>query len=87
MSRTPQTWKGKEYGSSERQRHIDDARDRFTRAAASLTQWWTDDNLAFALMEVGRGMLSLAQADPDRRAYDRVQAALAAVKALEEPTP
>lgn len=68
----------------ERQRNVDDARDRFIRAASALTQWWNGDNLAFALLESGRAMASLVLADTDRRAYDHVQAVIAAAKAEDQ---
>lgn len=66
--------------TTERQRHFDDARDRLIRAAAALTSWWEDDNLAFALLEGGRALYAIAEGDPEERAHDRVQAWLAAVR-------
>ena len=47
----------------------------FLRAAAALTEW-TREGDGFALIEAGRGLFALAEADSDLRTHDEVLAYL-----------
>lgn len=58
-----------------------EAGEHFTRAAAALFEHSAlaqiqSDPEVFAWLEAGRGMLKLAQSDPDENVLDRVQAIL-----------
>lgn len=64
-------------------RDRDIARDSFLRAAAALTSWpgvgngqSSADVIAFALLEVGIGLMHLVRLDPQRLALDLVVVAL-----------
>ena len=64
---------------SERTRNMDAASRHFLRAAAALTELG-GDALTLALMEASLGMLSLAKADDDEAARDRVVAIIRLVQ-------
>lgn len=52
--------------AEERRYHLEQARDAFLRAAASVLDWsWHSENLVAAILWGGRGLLHIAQADPD----------------------
>jgi hypothetical protein len=57
---------------SERHHALDEARDLFLRAAAALTEFRTEETIAFALLEGAIGLVQLAKADPEYKARDRV---------------
>lgn len=58
-----------------------EARDCFIRAAASLTEMPTEENVGFAVFNGALGMMRLAQSDTESRALDHVLRTLAKVKA------
>jgi hypothetical protein len=49
------------------------ARDHFMRAAAALTETPDANTIAFALLESGLGMLSLAKADREERGLNEAE--------------
>jgi hypothetical protein len=58
-----------------------EARDCFIRAAASLTEMPTEENVGFAVFNGALGMMRLAESDTENRVLDRVLGILAKVKA------